>query len=202
MIIVGIDPGQSGGIAKLKQDGERWIPSARSMPATEIGISDHLWSLYSESQDDGIELLCFLEQVQVMPAIRRIKTAGGEVRQEVNPGITSTANFMKGYGFIRGCLITIGIKVEDIRPQAWQKLLGCMTRGNKNVSKGKAQELFPQLKITHAIADALLIAECGRRIRRGLSGKPLFDQNSEPAAVPPWESTSVNKEQAKHASHS
>jgi len=32
------------------------------------------------------------------------------------------------------------------------------------VSKRKAQELFPAIKITHAIADALLIAEYGRRM--------------------------------------
>ena len=47
----------------------------------------------------------------------------------------------------------------------WQKYLGCLTKGDKNVSKAKAQELFPDLKITHAIADSLLIAEYGRRVR-------------------------------------
>jgi hypothetical protein len=31
------------------------------------------------------------------------------------------------------------------------------------VSKRKAQELFPGIKVTHAIADALLIAEYNRR---------------------------------------
>jgi len=38
-----------------------------------------------------------------------------------------------------------------------------MTGGDKNVSKRRAQELFPEIKITHAIADALLIAEYARR---------------------------------------
>lgn len=175
MIIVGIDPGQSGGIAKLKQSGAVWVPSAIKMPETERDITDHLWSLYAESQNEGLEIIAFLEQVQVMPAIRRIKTPQGEVRQEVNPGITSTANFMKGYGFLRGCLLTIGITLEDIRPQAWQKMLGCLTRGNKNISKAKAQQLFPQMRITHANADCLLIAECGRRIRMGLSAGALFE---------------------------
>ncbi len=44
----------------------------------------------------------------------------------------------------------------------WQKEMGCLTKGDKNVTKRRAQELFPTLKITHAIADALLIAEYGR----------------------------------------
>jgi len=41
--------------------------------------------------------------------------------------------------------------------------MGCLTKGDKNVSKRRAQELFPALKVTHAIADALLIAEFARR---------------------------------------
>ncbi len=43
------------------------------------------------------------------------------------------------------------------------KTLDCMTGGDKNVTKRKAQELFPEIKVTHAIADALLIGEYARR---------------------------------------
>jgi hypothetical protein len=39
-----------------------------------------------------------------------------------------------------------------------------MTKGNKNITKQKAQELFPGIKVTHAIADALLIATYGKSI--------------------------------------
>ena len=48
-------------------------------------------------------------------------------------------------------------------PQVWQKALGCMTGGDKNVTKRRAQELFPGHKITHATADALLIAHYGTK---------------------------------------
>jgi len=186
VIILGIDPGMSGGIAKLKQDGARWYPSAIPMPSTESAIADRLWTIQEEAQKEEVEIICFLEQVQVMPAIRRVKGPNGEKREEVNAGIVSTAKFMQGYGFLRGCLISIGIPVEDIRPQAWQRLLGCMTRGNKNVSKQRAQQLFPTIQITHKIADALLIAEAGRKIRLGLSAGSLFDK--KPDAMP-WEKT-------------
>jgi hypothetical protein len=37
-----------------------------------------------------------------------------------------------------------------------------MTRGDKNVSKRRAQEIFPMIKVTHSVADALLIAEYNR----------------------------------------
>lgn len=57
----------------------------------------------------------------------------------------------------------------DDQPGVWQKPFRLPTQkkaGNtakKNTHKARAQELFPGLKITHAVADALLIAEYGRR---------------------------------------
>jgi len=51
----------------------------------------------------------------------------------------------------------------DVYPMMWQAKMECLTGGNKNVSKHRAQELFPGVRITHAVADALLIAEYGRR---------------------------------------
>lgn len=186
MIVVGIDPGQSGGIAKLKQDGSRWLPSAIRMPGTEQGISDYLWSLYRESIEGNCEILCFLEHIQPMPIIKRKKTATGEVREEVNPGLNQMGGFMCHYGFLRGALVTIGLPFEDLRPQAWQKLLGCMTRGNKNISKSRAQQLFPSMTITHAIADSLLIAEAGRKIRMGLSAGALFESSKREVTSCPF----------------
>ena len=53
---------------------------------------------------------------------------------------------------------------EEVAPQVWQKVLGCLSRGDKNVTKAKAQQLFPAIKVTHAIADALLLAEYARRV--------------------------------------
>jgi hypothetical protein len=56
----------------------------------------------------------------------------------------------------------------------WQSALNCMSGGNKNVTKGKAIELFPSYHaqrprgIVHDIADSILIAEYGRRtLERG-----------------------------------
>ena len=57
-----------------------------------------------------------------------------------------------------------------VSPGVWQrefnlptiKAAGSSTK-KKNEHKARAQELFPQFNMTHAIADALLIAEWGRR---------------------------------------
>jgi hypothetical protein len=58
------------------------------------------------------------------------------------------------------------IPFEEVSPVKWQKVMGCLSKGDKNVTKAAAQRLFPDIKITHAIADALLIAEYGRRIKK------------------------------------
>lgn len=79
-------------------------------------------------------------------------------------GVASSFKFGRSYGFLRGCLIASGIPFEEVTPQVWQKALGCLSRGDKNVTKARAQQLFPSLKITHATADALLLAEYARRL--------------------------------------
>lgn len=145
MIFLGIDPGQSGGIASLMvengQDAIAW-----KMPETERDI----WRLVASRAPDGDCPATFaaIERVHSMP----------------KQGVASSFKFGRSYGFLRGCLIASGIPFEEVAPQVWQKAMGCLSRGDKNVTKAKAQQLFPSLKITHATADALLLAEYAQRI--------------------------------------
>jgi len=66
-------------------------------------------------------------------------------------------------GMLRGFLIAFQIQFGFVTPAEWQKVMECRTKGDKNVTKDAAYRIFPNLKITHAIADALLIAEYARR---------------------------------------
>ncbi len=136
--VIGIDPGASGGIAIIA-DG---IAEAWKIPETERDLYDILAGLPTESR-------AYLEKVHAMP----------------KQGVTSVFSFGRTYGFLRGCLISLQIPFEDVTPQRWQKHLGCMTGGDKNVSKARAQQLFPYIRVTHALADALLIAEYGTQMR-------------------------------------
>lgn len=138
---IGIDPGQSGGIAVVNDAGEGF---AWPMPDTERDIYDHIVSLTTWC---NCSMSACIERVHSMP------------RQ----GVASTFKFGMGYGALRMALVASGLPWRDVTPQAWQKAIGCLTKGDKNVSKAKAQQLFPSLRITHATADALLIAEWLRR---------------------------------------
>ena len=144
-MIIGVDPGKSGGIAW--HDGER--ARVAKMPAT---LSD-LWMQIESIMVDippiyrPSETKAYLEQVHSSPQM----------------GVKSSFTFGNGFGHLEMALTAAWIPFVRVSPQKWQGALGCRTGGDKNVSKARAQELFPNLKPTHATADALLIMEYGRR---------------------------------------
>ena len=133
-IYIGIDPGKNGGIAVI-MNGH--IEAIR-MPKIEYEIYEQLlnYKQYGEIK------ICLLEKVHSMP----------------NQGVRSTFTFGQHYGFLRGCLTSLKIPFDDISPSKWQRALGCLTKGNKKITKQKAQQLYPVIKVTHYIADAILIA--------------------------------------------
>ncbi len=132
----GIDPGASGGLAYVCGD----FVKAWKMPDTEADIWEVVKLLSQHSK------LIVLEKVSSMPA----------------QGVASTFKFGMSYGGLRMALAAAGARREFVTPAKWQGDLKCRTKGNKNITKTKAQELWPNLRITHAIADALLLAEYGR----------------------------------------
>ena len=145
-ITIGVDPGANGGIAWIDYNGKACV---EKMPDS---LQD-LWELicditsYPRSSIDGRSYKAYIEQVSSSPQM----------------GVVSAFSFGRGYGNLEMALTAAGIPFERVRPQVWQKALGCMTKGDKNVSKRRAQELFPDRKITHATADALLIAYYGTK---------------------------------------
>lgn len=147
---IGIDPGVTGGIAIVGHDG---IGHAWKMPDTERDVWDLVFSL--RTWNDG-PTVAVIEHVHAMP----------------KQGVTSVFTFGRGYGGVRMALIGCGIPFTEVTPQKWQKEMHCMTRGDKNVSKSKAQQYFPTLKVTHAIADALLIATFLRAQHRLFKEQP------------------------------
>ena len=143
--VIGIDPGKNGGIAVIGEYGTY----VNKMPETlqdlwdmveEIGVS-------SGYRSEPSSCRAYIESVHSSPQM----------------GVTSAFTFGNGFGHLEMALTAAGIPFERVRPQVWQKALGCMTKGDKNITKAKAQEMFPSLKVTHATADALLIAVYGQR---------------------------------------
>lgn len=161
--IIGIDPGMSGGIAFIYDDGVP--PSCYKMPETDLDLFD----LIDTTVGFDNPTAAFIEKVNAGPKM----------------GSSASFKFGQNVGAIRMACLAAGVRIEYVSPQKWQKEFGLIVRGRglgqddtskKNRNKARAQELFPGVKITHAIADCLLIAEYGRRQQLTPDPEPSDDK--------------------------
>jgi len=141
-LFLGVDPGKSGAMALVGPDGEH--VSTVKLKETPRDVWDWLEG-FTESISYAV-----IEKVNAMP------------RQ----GVSSSFKFGENFGFCQGLLTASGVRFELVRPQRWQRAQACLTKGDKNVTKNRAQQLWPDVKITHALADALLIADFARKNRQ------------------------------------
>lgn len=182
MIYIGIDPGGSGGIAVIRPElGE---VMARPMPETDRELLNFLGPY--RPVDGKPIAFAVLERVWSSPGW----------------GHVGAFKFGMSYGGLRMALAAQRIPFEEALPKRWQQVMGVTypkrTDGkarDKNITKARAEALFPSLTVTHAIADALLIASFCRRLHRsaadgkesvaafGLGVKTLEQSKSELAQI-------------------
>ncbi len=153
--IVAIDPGASGGIAIASGD----TVDCRAMPATQSDLLALLRDTKAAADAAEGELACVVEAV------------GGFVGK-AQPG-SAMFRFGEHFGFIKGAVQALGIRLVLVRPQVWQKGLGVGTASAcgsktmwKNKLKAETQRRFPHLAVTLKTADALLLRE--HAIREGI----------------------------------
>jgi hypothetical protein len=163
-VILGIDPGASGGIAWVRGAEVKAVP----MPCTPGDTLALLRDLSS-----GLHVAYIEHVVGFIP--------GG--------GAGAMFTFGEGFGYLQGCLDALGYRTIRVRPQAWQKALALgkpekikagedLTPAGKKLlaqqralRKGdwkrkllaEAQRRFPECNVTLKTADALLILEFGRQ---------------------------------------
>lgn len=146
MIYIGIDPGVNGGIAKIYVDDGLVV--ADRMPATREDVVDYFRGFMPGT-------VAYIERPPISMGKR----------------VTASALVKLGHSYERCATAAVsrGIEIVEVTPQQWQKLYGFKRSGRtptewKNLLKRKAIELFPNIKVTLAIADALLIANYARRV--------------------------------------
>ena len=144
MTVIGIDPGLHGGIASIK-DGHA---ATVRMPRQRHVIEETLRILCQHANT-----FCAIE-IQHLCGIEGRKTA-----------FTIGYN----YGFLVGVLDALGVRFMEVRAKDWQAemfrgLPKAKTRAErKRQSMEVAEQLFRLGKISDGEADAVLIAEYGRR---------------------------------------
>jgi len=107
-----------------------------SMPNTEQEIIDLIKELESLASDG--QVIVYLEKVHAMPG----------------QGVTSMFTFGHGYGFLRGVIQALGIKLVDVTPQKWQKELGMIGK-DKDAIYQFVRQTYPTVKCNKKQADAM-----------------------------------------------
>ncbi|MBF0410956.1 MAG: hypothetical protein HQM10_26670 [Candidatus Riflebacteria bacterium] len=97
--IIGIDPGQQGGIAIFEEDEMKTM--AMPLIGKEIDIAKIREYIFSSAKPDK----AVIEKVHAMP----------------KQGVSSTFTFGKGYGELIGLLKAFGIPYIEVSPMQWKK---------------------------------------------------------------------------------
>ena len=155
MIYIGIDPGKSGALAVIHclKDGTK----IKAVPFDEEAYVNELRHVAQYTDLFGDEVYAVVEKVHAMP----------------KQGSVSMFSFGQNFGFIQGALKSFGIPFELVRPDVWKKALDC--KSDKTTSIAVCKRLFPKVSLKRTdkckvdddgVAEALLLAEYGRRIRK------------------------------------
>ena len=170
-IQIGIDPGLSGAIAVLD-------PRTRNIefydtPVLKIKSGKKMKSVMDLNAivtllhgiSSGRDVMVTIEKVNAMPGM------GKDGVRDVTMGVTSAFNFGMGFGMWLGMLTALRLPFQQVHSRTWKKLIMADMGKEKDASRVKAMQLYPEtapnlnLKKHHGRADALLLAEFGRKHR-------------------------------------
>lgn len=147
MIVVGIDPGLTGAVAKL-DNGE--LMDLLDMPVYDGRVDAR--GLYLRLQGWGRPYMVVIEDVHSMPG----------------QGVASSFKFGRSVGAIEGVVGALSYPHTRLTPQRWKQKMGLIGK-DKDASRGMARELHPLYadkfarKKDDGRAEAALIAEAWRR---------------------------------------
>lgn len=148
-LFIGIDPGKSGGIARISMTSNRVVTEPYSDQAL-ISLCEDIYFGAIEVQ----EVVCCLEKVGAMPG----------------QGVVSMFSFGQSVGYIKGVLEAFRIPYQEITPQKWKREFGLTS--DKAKSAEVCRKLFPDVNLLASprckkphdgMAEALLMAEYARR---------------------------------------
>ena len=151
MIIIGIDPGVSGGISVLEN---KKVIDVFEMPTMIDGKKNkkqvngaQVSNIIKENIGKEKDIIVVVEHVNAMPG----------------QGVTSMFNFGQSFGVIKGICSALSLPIYFVRPTKWKKHFN-LIKTNKDASRTKAIEVYPEIssklhrKKDSNKADAILIA--------------------------------------------
>jgi hypothetical protein len=142
-LLLGVDPGLSGGIALLRPNGSLLAAEAmpvlrNAVPTVDVRQLGHLLKAA-----EGAEVFAYVERAQAYP------------RQ----GVSSAFNYGLLFGSILTAIADLGIGYELVQATKWKRDLGL--HSDKRESVDRVKQLYPTFslrKTEDGIAEAILIA--------------------------------------------
>lgn len=182
-LYIGIDPGLTGAVAVIDSDGRALV--VHDTPSTVVERSGRKRSEYLVREmaallDQAVFIgpsakpliLVVLEHQQAFPGRRheKCRTCGS-----TGPGQGSVSSFLtgRGFGIWEGIIGALKFPVDEPTPAHWKPAVGIPNKSDKEASRVRALKMFPEMgeqlsrKKDHGRAEALLLAEFGRRITEG-----------------------------------
>tara|TARA_R100001594_G_scaffold27172_1_gene51934 strand:+ start:242 stop:784 length:543 start_codon:yes stop_codon:yes gene_type:complete len=151
-IFIGIDPGKNGGVAVINEmdDDNEHVITFRC-PKNPKTMSLSLMSTIPTNVSYE-NVMVLIEHVHAMP----------------KNGVVSMFSFGQNLGHWEGILGAFELNVEYAGPRTWMAHYDCKPgmdkKDRKRYLRGIAEELFPNIKMTFNISDAILIANYNKEI--------------------------------------
>jgi hypothetical protein len=173
LMVIGIDPGRSGGLAVLNDNTEEsavaWLPTLTYIHPTKktkagkkarvIELDSHRYRLITSA----LKSMCELRASRFIFCIERQQTRG----KDSGDGVVGVSSLMFDYGMLVWIPYGQGWDVRPVQPSVWMGKLG-LKKGEvgKRGSVELANKLFPKADLPlvkdHNRAEALLIAHYAR----------------------------------------
>lgn len=154
-LYIGIDPGKGGGVAVICEN-EGWT-RAYKFPKELEDLSPIIGSSTAGYSTD--EICIMIEHVHSFPT----------------DGRPAAFSFGRNLGHWEGVLSTFELNKTTVAPRTWQEHYDVPVMPDKYERKrwlkDIAKKLFPNIKVTLAISDALLIANYAKELQYYKNGK-------------------------------
>jgi crossover junction endodeoxyribonuclease RuvC len=150
---IGIDPGNTGAIAAIRDDGS--LMGVHDMPLKALGV---------KNQVDPVKLREILDEYRAAFSFHweDVEVCLEKVHAMPGQGVTSMFNFGMGYGVIQGVVASLGFPMRLVPPQTWKKTHNLL-KSDKDDARLLVKEKYPwedlfERKKDIGRADAVLIA--------------------------------------------
>lgn len=172
MMFLGVDPGKTGALVILTEEGR--VHAAMRMPVVKTPtktVFDYLaayvflfnWIERDDRSGAFTKVQAAIEKSAPMPSVR-VNKAGKRVPMPAR----AAASFYTGVGFWHGFFTAKGWPWVEVGPRIWRRAAGLASGADKADVVAAARQRWPELpiqfKLDWGMADAAFIADWARRL--------------------------------------